>query len=1064
MSRILPLPPEAISKIHSSKHITGLQGVVLSLLENSLDAGSTKVDITVDFRRGGCTVEDDGLGIPPGEFLEDGGLTKMYHTSKRGPSIRHEHHGSAGTYLASLAVLSLLSITSLQDKHNKRATLTIHQGEVIGRKVLASPTENFSLSILHGTSVTVRDLFGNMPVRVKQRALAADAGSADLKAWLELKRGVVALLLAWRGPCSVRLRNINVDSKVLHLSGQHPSLNADLTEKSLKQLAGKATTFELKDAVPVLFQAGLAPPESRSKWVPVSASTSKLSVKGVICLDPAPTKQCRFISIGIHPCAATAQQHDVYEVVDTVFTNSSFGSVDEDSDIDEGEKDRRKRDRRYKRDGYTQKQLQGRKGVDRWPMFVMQVKFRDQRSQQLGAEDITDASLKTIVEVLEATVTQWLTSNHFRPRKRKRKRRKNEDQHSPAIASSSQRSSSVGPPPRSGSALPDVATPTLKRAATVGSATSSKRRKVLDFSGRARVLNENRSAAAQSPSTYFNTWSRIKSGRHGFYDKIWRGRKPATAPAGQSGSITSPAQRKQRPVFNLPALEAGELSSAKPTTVHKTRASLLPVPTASTINLVTNDEPQASSEDFGSVDDAEMLALTESAEPTHTDVRNGDMIVTGNEDEQGLEIPQDLAVDWTDLATRQIYKVNSRTGVVLPSRPKLSDITPIEARNAAGINISVSSKGKPLSLARRTSPLEQKEQRWLPGFLKDWDNPVFALQDEEQIPVASLDGPGMDAEVSAGNRCTHEARTAAFAEVGAKGTSKLSKVSLKQARVIRQVDQKFILCKIKMAERGDGREILILVDQHAASERVILEGLLSVLCTPVQPDAARYKSRVRTVPMEKPLRFNISGKEDQLFQDQIQHFAEWGVLYHLMERKDLMAASQARASKLEFTIVVDALPPSIIERCTLVPKLLIELLRSEVWNVADSVRRLKPQPDDQGPETIVDDDKDKLWLKRIGSCPKGILERLNSRACRSAIMFNDELSIAQCEELLADLSECTFPFMCAHGRVSMVPLVEFGEGDASSLARKNESMETFTGAFRRWNYGGRLGSNYLSSH
>lgn len=33
-----------------------------------------------------------------------------------------------------------------------------------------------------------------------------------------------------------------------------------------------------------------------------------------------------------------------------------------------------------------------------------------------------------------------------------------------------------------------------------------------------------------------------------------------------------------------------------------------------------------------------------------------------------------------------------------------------------------------------------------------------------------------------------------------------------------------------------------------------------------------------------------------------------------------------------------------------------------------------------------------------------------------AIKFNDKLSLQQCEELVAKLAECDFPFQCAHGR------------------------------------------------
>lgn len=55
--------------------------------------------------------------------------------------------------------------------------------------------------------------------------------------------------------------------------------------------------------------------------------------------------------------------------------------------------------------------------------------------------------------------------------------------------------------------------------------------------------------------------------------------------------------------------------------------------------------------------------------------------------------------------------------------------------------------------------------------------------------------------------------------------------------------------------------------------------------------------------------------------------------------------------------------------------------------------------------------------------PPGVLRVLNSVACRGAIMFGDWLSDDQCKDLIRDLSGCSHPFQCAHGRPSMVPLV-----------------------------------------
>jgi DNA mismatch repair protein MLH3 len=75
-------------------------------------------------------------------------------------------------------------------------------------------------------------------------------------------------------------------------------------------------------------------------------------------------------------------------------------------------------------------------------------------------------------------------------------------------------------------------------------------------------------------------------------------------------------------------------------------------------------------------------------------------------------------------------------------------------------------------------------------------------------------------------------------------------------------------------------------------------------------------------------------------------------------------------------------------------------------------------------------------------------------------MFNDALSISQCEDLVANLSKCVFPFMCAHGRPSMVPLVNLGDtafvrngpdgGLQSSITNDVGSEEDFVHAWKRW--------------
>ena len=86
-------------------------------------------------------------------------------------------------------------------------------------------------------------------------------------------------------------------------------------------------------------------------------------------------------------------------------------------------------------------------------------------------------------------------------------------------------------------------------------------------------------------------------------------------------------------------------------------------------------------------------------------------------------------------------------------------------------------------------------------------------------------------------------------------------------------------------------------------------------------------------------------------------------------------------------------------------------------------------------------------------------------------MFNDVLSVEECGNLVREMAECVFPFVCAHGRVGMVPVVEIGGDDGCGFGvglsegglgmkegeQEDEGME-FVRAFRRWKGVGRVGN------
>lgn len=70
-------------------------------------------------------------------------------------------------------------------------------------------------------------------------------------------------------------------------------------------------------------------------------------------------------------------------------------------------------------------------------------------------------------------------------------------------------------------------------------------------------------------------------------------------------------------------------------------------------------------------------------------------------------------------------------------------------------------------------------------------------------------------------------------------------------------------------------------------------------------------------------------------------------------------------------------------------------------------------------------------------------------------MFNDPLTLDECCQLLDRLVSCAFPFQCAHGRPSMVPLVDLGDDTVQLgvLNRDNRidgEEDGFPQAYMKW--------------
>ncbi len=147
------LRPEVADAIAAGEVIERPASVVKELVENALDAGARRIN--VDVRGAGKTsirVSDDGAGIPASELA----IAFVRHTTSKLTSLADlaviQSFGFRGEALASIAAVAEIECSS------GGATLRIRAGEVV---------EQAGGPLLPGVAIEVRDLFANVPARLK---------------------------------------------------------------------------------------------------------------------------------------------------------------------------------------------------------------------------------------------------------------------------------------------------------------------------------------------------------------------------------------------------------------------------------------------------------------------------------------------------------------------------------------------------------------------------------------------------------------------------------------------------------------------------------------------------------------------------------------------------------------------------------------------------------------------------------------------------------------------------------------------------------------------------------
>ncbi len=161
---IKQLPPHLVNQIAAGEVVERPASVVKELLENAIDAGSTKIEIEVE--QGGVKrirIRDNGKGIPKNELQ----LALSRHATSKIESLDDLEQvmslGFRGEALPSIASVSRLKVSSRIEGEEQGWSMSPEHSDD-GQENFTDPEPTAHAK---GTTIDVHDLFFNVPARRK---------------------------------------------------------------------------------------------------------------------------------------------------------------------------------------------------------------------------------------------------------------------------------------------------------------------------------------------------------------------------------------------------------------------------------------------------------------------------------------------------------------------------------------------------------------------------------------------------------------------------------------------------------------------------------------------------------------------------------------------------------------------------------------------------------------------------------------------------------------------------------------------------------------------------------
>ncbi|KAG6832162.1 hypothetical protein H0H92_004893 [Tricholoma furcatifolium] len=221
---------------------------------------------------------------------------------------------------------------------------------------------------------------------------------------------------------------------------------------------------------------------------------------------------------------------------------------------------------------------------------------------------------------------------------------------------------------------------------------------------------------------------------------------------------------------------------------------------------------------------------------------------------------------------------------------------------------------------------------------------------------------------------------------------RFKKEDLHRGVVINQVDTKFIACLIEghgEDEKNAGtllsakNQVLVLIDQHAADERIRVERFLKDLCSGFLKMNHITRLGVLSKQLSPPLPILLTSHEAQRLRNSLEvqeGFRRWGFHFNLRvpcKVDEHSSDDTTRTSTLDYEQVLVESIPEVVSDKLLLGDELRDLVKGFLGQIETEKLRFSVID-----SSLTEEGDAFYWLKALRWCPRELLDLINSKACR----------------------------------------------------------------------------------